>query len=405
MINKQSNKNKFFIKSFGCQYNEWDAVRLAFVLKNMGLVESTKDEANIVFLLNCSVRKTGVDRTLGMARNLISEDKKVILTGCILDADKPRFETKGVILWDGEDYDKLSEFLNIQNDLSSIIKTNDYSLETSHIPIMKGCNNFCSYCAVPYTRGRETSRPIDDVLADVRKLLASGANKVFLLGQNVNSYKSQQSVVSSKQEAASNSTTALSAIPAYSSVIPAYSSVIPAKAGIQAEHDLSQEQTGDKVIGFAELLTEINSIDGDFTIEFSSNHPKDMSDEIIEAIATLSKVEKIIHLPVQSGSNKILKAMNRPYTREQYLALVDKIKRRIPNIKITTDTIIGFPGETEEDFQETVDLFRQVGFAQAFNNKYSPREGTAAFELGDPVPWREKQRRWRILDEISFHKK
>jgi len=335
----------FFIKSFGCQYNEWDAARLAFVLGKYGLAEAAEDDADVIFLLNCSVRKTGVDRAMSFTKNFIENEKIVIITGCVLPQDKDRFTKKGATVWSGEDFTELAKILNI-NVSAANLKTNDYQLKTNLVPITKGCNNFCSYCAVPYTRGREISRPADDILADVSKIIQSGEKEIWLLGQNVNSYE----------------------------------------------------------FGFADLLYKINEIQGDFTVFFTSNHPKDMTDKIIEAIATLPKIAKYIHLPLQSGSNKILKAMNRPYTKEKYLELVEKIKKRIPEIQISTDTIVGFPGEAEEDLQETAEILRTVQFSQTFNNKYSPREGTLAYKLGDPIPWNEKERRWRVLDEISFRK-
>ncbi|MFA6963804.1 MAG: MiaB/RimO family radical SAM methylthiotransferase [Patescibacteria group bacterium] len=334
----------FYIKVFGCQYNEWDKTRLAFVLNKFGLTESSEESAEIVFLLNCSVRKTGVDRALGFARNFIDQKKKVVVTGCVLEPDKKRFLEKGAILWDGKDFSKLNEALKLEP--TDELQTKNYELKTSLVPIMTGCNNFCSYCAVPYTRGREVSRSVEDILNDVRRAVEAGEKEIVLLGQNVNSYSND----------------------------------------------------------FAKLLEQVNAIPGDFKVKFTSNHPKDMSDDIIEAVATLPKIAKEIHLPLQSGSNKVLQSMNRPYTREQYLDLVSKIKKRIPEIRITTDSIIGFPTETEEDFELTVDVYRQVGFAQAFNNKYSPREGTKAWELGDPIPWAEKQRRWRVLNDISYQK-
>jgi len=401
---ENNNMKTFFIKSFGCHYNEWDAARLAFVLGKYGLAEAAKDDADVIFLLNCSVRKTGVDRAMSFTKTFIENEKKVIVTGCVLAQDKERFTKKGATVWNGEDFAGLREILGVKND----VNLDNGHPKTNLVPITKGCNNFCSYCAVPYTRGREISRPVANILADVSKIVQSGEKEIWLLGQNVNSYQSPLSV------------------------IPAINSVIPAKAGIQAKYIDSRlhgndknvmsfqpeslragiQESGDpsfpqddKTIGFAELLTKIDEIPGDFTVFFTSNHPKDMTDEIIEAIATLPKIAKYIHLPLQSGSNKILKAMNRPYTKEKYLEFVEKIKKRIPEIQISTDTIVGFPGETEEDLQETAEILRKVQFSQTFNNKYSPREGTLAYKLGDPIPWSEKERRWRVLDEISFTKK
>jgi tRNA-2-methylthio-N6-dimethylallyladenosine synthase len=276
---------------------------------------------------------------LGQLRNW--RDKKVVITGCILKNDRKMFSQKNAFLWDNQEPEKLAEFLNIKEPaiLANLLKTGRST--APYVPIMLGCNNFCTYCAVPYTRGRETSRAFDAVVEDFKALVQKGVKEITLLGQNVNSYQ----------------------------------------------------------FGFAKLLKTLNDLPGDFS--FTSNHPKDMTDEVIEAIAALPKVIKRIHLPVQSGSDGILKAMNRPYTKKQYLDLVDRIKNRIPNIEITTDVIVGFPGETESDFQATVDLFKKVGYSIAYVNKYSPRAGTVAFKLGDPIPWSEKQRRWSILNEIA----
>ncbi|MEI6144592.1 MAG: radical SAM protein, partial [Candidatus Berkelbacteria bacterium] len=199
---------------------------------------------------------------------------------------------------------------------------------------------------VPYTRGREKSRPVSEIIKEVSELIKSGKKQVILLGQNVNSYE----------------------------------------------------------FGFAELLKKINDLPGDFEISFMSNHPKDMKADVIDAIATLPKVNKEIHLPLQAGSDKILKAMNRPYNSSQYLQLVKDLRFKIKDLKLTTDIIVGFPGETEEDFQRTVEVCKKVGYSLAYINKYSPRKGTAAFKLGDPIPWSEKQRRWRILEEIINRK-
>ncbi len=337
MMIDNSKKQRFFVKVFGCQYNEFDATVLSNQLKQRGMIESTLDEADLVFVLNCSVRKTGVDRAMGFTKNLTEKSsKKVFLSGCVLEADKKRFAKKNVKFFDLNNINKI-----FGNKLRA---TNPQLPATSKfIPIMKGCNNFCSYCVVPYTRGQEMSRKNDDVILDVKKAIAAGQKEIWLLGQNVNSYQ----------------------------------------------------------FDFAKLLNEINDLDGDFQLYFTSNHPKDMSDEIIKAVATLPKIAKFIHLPIQSGSDKVLRSMNRPYTVEQYIKLVEKIKKKIPNVKITTDVIVGYPTETEEDFKKTVEIFKKVKYFQAYVNKYSPREGTAAHKLGDPIPWSEKERRWRILNEIA----
>jgi len=214
---------------------------------------------------------------------------------------------------------------------------------------MSGCNNFCSYCIVPYLRGREKSRPIKEIIAEVKRLLVYSRTcqyesqpEIVLLGQNVNSYR----------------------------------------------------------YGFAKLLKTINDLPGDFRIGFLTNHPKDMTEDIIEAVAGLPKVKKEIHLPLQSGSDRILRVMNRPYMAEEYLQLVKNLKSKIHKAKITTDIIVGFPSETKEDFYKTIEICKKVKFNLAYINKYSPRKGTAAYKLGDPIPWEEKQRRWKILNDL-----
>jgi len=220
-------------------------------------------------------------------------------------------------------------------------KLDDFS-ETGYIPIMFGCDNFCSYCIVPYTRGREKSRPINEIINEAKRLIKHGNKEIVLLGQNVNSYK----------------------------------------------------------FGFAKLLKKLNDLPGDFKISFVSNHPKDVTEEVINAIAILPKIKKEIHLPLQSGSDKVLQDMNRPYTVAKYLWLVKSLKSKVPEVKITTDIIVGFPTETEKDFQKTVEICKKVGYELAYINKYSPRKGTAAYKLGDPISWQEKQRRWRILEGL-----
>lgn len=330
----------YFIQTYGCQYNAWDAARINYMLQKIGLIPASEKEAEIILIIACAVRQTAVNRVFGKVNSW--KGKKVILTGCILKNDQKKFISKGVSFWDIQKPDELKNILNLKDEISisNLLKLGNS--KSAFLPIMTGCNNFCTYCAVPYTRGRETSRPPEDIIADFKTLVTKGEKEITLLGQNVNSYQ----------------------------------------------------------FGFAKLLKTLNDLPGNFTIYFTSNHPKDMTDEVIGAIASLPKVAKQIHLPLQSGSDKILQAMNRPYNKRQYLDLVTKIKHKIPDIILTTDVIVGFPGETEQDFQETVDIFNKLGYQIAYINKYSPRAGTAAFHLGDPIPWSEKQRRWHILENL-----
>jgi len=329
---------KFFIKTFGCQQNEYDASKLSNFLKSSGFLEVLESEADLIFVFACSVRQTAVDRLFGKVRNWIKNNKRVFITACIADDDRKKIFDKGAIFF--KNFRELAELLKIKNYNYLNIRSS-----TAYVPIMSGCNNFCSYCIVPYTRGREISRKSEDIITEILKLLKNGTTEITLLGQNVNSY-----------------------------------------------------QDGD--IHFSDLLEKINSLDGNFLISFVSNHPKDMSDEIIEKIAILQKVKKEVHLPIQSGSSRVLKDMNRPYTAEDYLKIVNKIRSKISNVQITTDIIVGFPTETDTDFQKTVNVCRTVGFSLAYINKYSPRKGTDAFKFGDPITWIEKQKRWKILDDL-----
>ncbi|MFH1910112.1 MAG: MiaB/RimO family radical SAM methylthiotransferase [bacterium] len=375
--NSQNKKpEKFFVLVIGCQQNEHDGIKISHMLENLGLVETSQEEADLVVIVACAVRQTGVDRIFGAIKNW--KDKKIITTGCVLDSDRKRFKDRGVDFWNIEKPNDLIKVLNIKTkkDIKNLLS--EGAKLSSSVPIMFGCNNFCSYCATPYTRGRERSREIEQIVKDVQNIIGKvptlkgrGSDRsvveILLLGQNVNSYQ-----------------------------IP-NKTVIP-----HLMRDLDSHFHGNdkKPSHFTILLEELNALPGNFKIAFTSNHPKDMSDDIIKAVATLPKIKKEIHLPIQSGSDKILKAMNRPYTRKQYLEIIKKIKEANPNIAITTDVIIGFPGETETDFQKTADIFKHVGYKMAYINKYSPRVGTAAYKLGDPISWKEKQRRWHELDKI-----
>lgn len=351
----------YYVWTIGCQYNEWDSARIRYFLDCIGLNETKANEANLIVILACAVRQTAVDRILGRVKNW--PEKKIVVTGCVLESDKDKLYKKGLTVLESGDIKSLFKF--ISNSLNQ--KFEDFTLrdlnkflsgqnsQSMYIPITMGCNNFCSYCAVPYTRGSERSRPMEEVVNDARVLIEKGYKEIMLLGQNVNSY-------------------------------------------VVREKDKRRRTMGKT--DFTILLERLNDLDGDFMISFTSNHPKDMTNDIITAVATLPKIKEEIHLPLQSGSDKILKAMNRPYTISKYLDIVQKIKTANPEIKISTDVIVGFPGETEADFQKTVEVFKQVDYDVAYINKYSPRKGTVAYELGNPISWKEKQRRWHILNEL-----
>ncbi|HHE45882.1 MAG TPA: MiaB/RimO family radical SAM methylthiotransferase, partial [Candidatus Moranbacteria bacterium] len=230
----------------------------------------------------------------------------------------------------------------------------------AYVPIITGCNNFCSYCVVPYARGREISRPAEEIISEVNQLAKKNYKTITLLGQNVNSYQ-------------------------YTFSQPNY--FLDTKIKV-------------KNINFPKLLDYLASNYPTINFEFISSHPKDFSDELIKIIAQHKNISREIHLPLQSGSDDILRAMNRPYTQKHYLTLIKKILALIPKASFTTDVIVGFPGETEEQFQETVAVFKKVHYNEAYINKYSPRPGTAAYSLGNPISWEEKKKRALILRKL-----
>jgi len=366
---------KYYLSIFGCQMNKSDSERIAAVLENAGYTScSTEEDADLIVVIACSVRQTAVDRIYGRGVKYEKLKKtnpnlKTVLTGCVLDADKKKLANKFDAVCDireiGENLPlspsskegepcslpfkgKVGVGLFLHKKKSSYsylaIPPKHTSNFKAYIPIMTGCDNFCSYCVVPYTRGREYSRPAKDILNEARQLIQNGYKEIILIGQNVNSYHG--------------------------------------------------------IINFPSLLRKINSMPGDFWIRFATSHPKDMSDELINTISECEKATPYIHLPIQSGSDKILKKMNRKYTKKHYLHLIKKIKSKIPHVMLSTDIIVGFPGETEKNFQETVDVFKKIKYSMAYIARYSPRPGTAAESLTDNVSPEKKARREHILTDI-----
>ena len=324
---------KYCIITFGCQMNEADSERIAASLEKNGYQPASKEnEADLIVVNMCSVRQSAVDRVYGVARKFkalpASRQVKIVLTGCILKKDKIRFQKIFDEIWPSSAKDSAGK-----------------EKPSKFIPISSGCNNNCSYCAVPLTRGRLICRPDKEILTKVKKAVKNKIKEVWLLGQNVNDYRFGE-------------------------------------------------------INFSKLLRMVNDIPGDFKIRFMSPHPACFTDELIETMAKCRKVARYLNLPVQSGDNRILKAMNRPYTVFQYKNLVKKIKKRMPDINLSTDIIVGFPGETKKQFENTVKLFKELKFNIAYISKYSPRSGTAAFKLEDSIPIKEKKRRWKILNSL-----
>jgi tRNA-2-methylthio-N6-dimethylallyladenosine synthase len=340
--------------------NVSDSERIAATLKKQGY-KSAKSEAqaDLIVLNACSVRQSAMHRVYSKINKFSKEKKKIILAGCVLESDKKKLKDKISEFWHPNKYFHICP----ENNKSIQHKSTFNPRSSAFVPIMTGCNNFCSYCVVPYTRGREKSRPTNEIIKEIKTLAKNGYKEIMLLGQNVNSYRD----IGIARESARRRR--------LSSATPIY-------------------------INFPKLLRLINNIPGNFTIKFMTSHPKDMSAELISAIAKCEKVSKEVHLPIQSGDNKILRKMNRKYTVAHYKNLIKKIRAKIPNAIISTDIIVGFPGETQKQFQNTVKLCKEIKFSIAFISKYSPRFGTVAYKLKDNVPPAEKKRRWKILNAL-----
>ena len=359
----------FHVTTFGCQMNARDSEKLCGILETVGFEETDSEEADFVIYNTCTVRENANNKVYGRLGYLQGFKKKnpymmIGLCGCMMQeptvVEKIQNSYRFVdLIFGTHNVYKFAELIvtalesdsmtiDIWKDTDKIVEDlpNDrkYSFK-SGVNIMFGCNNFCSYCIVPYVRGRERSRKPQDIIREIEKLVADGVVEVMLLGQNVNSYGK----------------------------------------------NLEQPMT------FAQLLQEIEKIEGLERIRFMTSHPKDLSDELIEVMKHSKKICRHLHLPLQSGSTKILTAMNRRYTKEQYLELAEKIRKEIPDMAITTDIIVGFPGETKEDVDETIDVIRRVKYDNAFTFIYSKRSGTPAAKMENQVPLAVKKERLNRL--------
>ena len=371
---------KYIVLTMGCQLNENDSEKISGMLEEMGYSKTDKiEDANIVAFNTCCVRENAEDRLFGK----LGEVKKyketngtiIAIGGCMMQekhiVDKLKhsypffdivFGTHTLYKFPEDIYNaivngkQIEDIIDIDGEvIEGLPIKRDDNIKAS-VAIMNGCNNFCTYCIVPYVRGRERSRKAEDIIAEVKCLAKEGYKEITLLGQNVNSYMR-----------------------------------------VEREQNLA---TGE-IDSFAKLLREVNKIDGIEKIRFISPHPKDFTDDVIEAIRDCEKVCKIIHLPLQSGSTEILKRMNRKYTKEQYLALVEKMKARIPGIVLSTDIIVGFPGETEKDFEDTLDVVSKVHFEQVYMFIYSRRVGTPADKMENQVPDEVKHERFDRLKKLA----
>ncbi len=363
-----------YLKSFGCQMNARDSEKLRGILRKIGYAETDSEEADFVIYNTCTVRENANLKVYGRLGVLHSYKKKnphmkIALCGCMMQepsvVEKLKKSYRFVdLIFGTHNIFRFAELLftallsdriviDIWKETDQIVE--DLPVERKYpfksgVNIMFGCNNFCSYCIVPYVRGRERSREAKDILQEIERLVKDGVSEIMLLGQNVNSYGK----------------------------------------------NLSDPMT------FAQLLQEVEKIEGLERIRFMTSHPKDLSEELIQVMAESRKICRHLHLPLQSGSTGILKAMNRRYTKEQYVELAEKIKKAIPDIALTTDIIVGFPGETEEDFQETLDVVRTVRYDSAFTFIYSRRTGTPAAAMEDQVPEDVVKNRFdRLLKEVQ----
>ncbi len=350
---------KVFIRTFGCQMNEYDSERMAGILlkeKDFLIVDSEED-ADFVIVNTCSVRQHAENRELSYIAKYVKK-KKVIVAGCMAQNLKEEllklFPDLYAILGTAN-FSKIADVIKNNKKILIDGESDTYQREFERperidgfITIMQGCNNFCSYCIVPYVRGREKSRDVNDIIKEIEDMVRKGYKEVMLLGQNVNSYYDEKTKTN-----------------------------------------------------FPQLLQKVHNIDGLLRIKFMTSHPKDLTYELIETVKKGEKFVKHFHLPVQSGSNKILKLMNRKYTKEEYIEKIEKIKREIPFVNITTDILVGFPGEEEKDFLETVDIINELKFDDAFSFKYSVRKGTQAEKYGDTVEEKEKLRRLNYIIELQ----
>ena len=349
----------YSIRTYGCQLNESDSEKLSGILKSISFVPGLTDDNDLVIYNTCSIRENAQDRlfgNLGLVKAMKRKNPKLIVAvcGCMMKQDENVEKIKRSypfvdLIFGPQDIHRLPELLYrirfLQKKVYDVSQT-DYLADDldlpidrtrifrAYVPIMYGCNNFCTYCIVPFTRGRERSRPFDQIMKNVTDLAAEGYKEILLLGQNVNSYGKD-----------------LEGMP-----------------------------------DFADILEACAATAGIYRVRFMTSHPKDLSDRVIEIIAACPTIEKHLHLPLQSGSDTILTAMNRHYTREQYLRTAQLFRRLVPEGTISTDIIVGFPGETEDDFEDTLSLMREIRFDAAFTFQYSVRPGTPAAQMPDQVP-------------------
>ncbi|OGD88915.1 hypothetical protein A2W70_04515 [Candidatus Curtissbacteria bacterium RIFCSPLOWO2_02_41_11] len=391
-------KPSFFIKTFGCQQNIADSQRIASYYLARGYQEAKSiKSASEVVINTCMIRQSAEDRVTGLVKNIVKSAKgrsKIIITGCMVGM-ATRDDTGNYLRTLRKRMPEVDEFLPLEEvgfDYPAL--RNDVT--HAWVPISNGCNNFCTFCVVPFTRGREISRPFKDIINEIKELASKGCKEVTLLGQNVNSYGSD--IISSKFNPSSTESRRGREVQSSKFYkLPDGRKVKP----VMVKH-LGRLRIPTL---FPYLLEEVCKIRGIETVKFISSNPWDFSDELIKVIAQNPKIDRNLHLAVQSGDNEILKKMNRWYSREEYLDLLKRIRANVPDAQISTDIIVGFPQETKEQFQNTVKLAKKANFAYAYVAKYSQRPNTAASKaFPDDVPYAEKERRFHILDQLINHK-
>ena len=375
MVESLGRKLKAHIITYGCQMNEHDSEKLHAMLKNMGYeISPFKEDVDLIIFNTCCVRENAelkVFGNLGQLKPVKAKNPDMVIAVCgcmmqqphIVEEIKKKYAHVDVVFGThnlhnfpsllNESFDQKNILVEVWDHEGEVIEgleaDRKYGLK-AFVNVMYGCNNFCTYCIVPYTRGRERSREPQAILDEIRQLVSKGVKEITLLGQNVNSYG----------------------------------------------------KTLEESLDFADLIRMVNQVEGVERIRFMTSHPKDISDRLIDAIAECEHACEHVHLPVQAGSNSLLKRMNRKYTREHYLGIVNKIKERIPGVTLSTDMIVGFPGETDEEFAETMDLIKAVGYDSAFTFIYSVRKGTPAAEMDDQIDDKVKSERFNImLTEIN----
>jgi len=377
-LNKEK-KLKYYILTMGCQLNENDSEKLSGMLEKMNYIKTENmSEADLVLFNTCCVRENAEEKLFGKVGEVKKQKENngtiIAIGGCMMQEEhivkklKQSYPYIDIIFGTHtlhklpkdlymalQENRKIRDVIDIDGEIIEGLPISRNDNIKASVTIMNGCNNFCSYCIVPYVRGRERSRSPRDIIEEVRSLAKEGYKEITLLGQNVNSYLK-----------------------------------------VEREKNIEFEEY-EGINSFATLLRAVNKVEGIEKIRFVSPHPKDFTDDVIEAIRDSEKVSRIIHLPLQSGSTNVLKVMNRKYTKEQYLSLVDKMKKQIPNVQFSTDIIVGFPGETEEDFEDTLDVVDKVKFEQVFMFIYSRRVGTPGDRMENQIPEEIKHKRFDRL--------